>query len=147
MRITFLAGVVLAATLVSAQNPPKTTTKECRAELKQWVPMFKVAYADPACTGDGSASCPFVSSLRDLDIGQLMRLPFQAEACAKVDKRRRYRYEQAAVRAENIVVMRTGYFFEATNQMDKYVDWEREQRQVSSPTTKPDDPPTVANNR
>src|SRR5579859_3590659 len=97
MRI-FLAGVVLAASLVLAQDAPKPTAKECRAELKTWVPMFKAAYEDSACAGDGSASCPFAPPVRALGVGQLNGIAFRAESCVTVDARRRYFYQRVATR-------------------------------------------------
>jgi hypothetical protein len=148
MRLRTLAFVLLVASgLVAQERQP--TAKECRANLKQWISTFKAAYDDPACSGEGSASCPFAAPIRDLDIGQLGHIPFEAEACAKADKRRRYFYERVAARAENIAVMRAGYFLKSENQMENYIEWEESQRQVSRPSKQsPDNEnPTVSRNQ
>jgi hypothetical protein len=75
--------------------------------------MFKAAYADPACAGDGTASCPFAPPIKDLNVGHLTDIAFRAEACVKVDARRRYSYQRVATRAENISVLRTVYFLKS----------------------------------
>jgi len=145
MRSAWVGMVVLATSIVWAQDAPKPTAKECRAELKQWVPMFKAAYADPACVGNGTASCPFAPPVRALRVGQLTDIAFRAEACVKVDARRRYYYQRVATRAENIVVMRTADFLESENQMQRYAEWEQSQQQTAKPDS--DEPPSIANNR
>ena len=50
-----LAVFVLLVTSGLAQEPkPKPTVKECRAHLRVWLPLFRLAFADAACNGDGS---------------------------------------------------------------------------------------------
>ena len=146
MRAFTLVGVALATSIVWAQDAPNPTAKECREELKQWIEMFTAAYADPACVGNGTTSCPFAPPLRALRVGQLTDIAFRAEACVKVDKRYRYYYQRVATRAENIVVMRTADFLTSDNQMERYAEWESSQQQQTT-TPDADDWPTVANNR
>lgn len=126
-----LAMLVASAALVAQDRP---TVQECRADLSKWVPMFKAVYADSACAGDGTLSCPFAPPIKDLNVGQLNSLVARAEDCTKVDQHRRYFYQRVATRAENIVVMRTGYFLKSENQTDRFAEWERSQQQ-SSPET------------
>ena len=151
MRLLTVSAFVLFVASAGLAAQDKPTVKQCKANLNEWVTMFKAAYDDPACRGDGSPSCPFAAAIRDLDIGRLVHIPFEAEACAKVNRRRRYDYQRVATRAENIVVMRTAYFLKSEGQTDLYIEWERSQQRVSSPAqapTKTDaDEPTVAENR
>jgi len=144
MRLALVGAVVLATSIVWAQDA-QPTVKECRAELKEWVPMFTAAYADPVCTGDGTTSCPFAPPVRALCVGQLTDIAFRAEACVNVDARRRYYYQRVAARAENITVLRTVYFLKAENQLEKYAEWEQSQQQTAKPDS--DEPPSTANNR
>jgi len=97
--------------------------------------MFKAAYADAACKGDGSAACPFVAPIRDLSTGQLTDITFEAEACAKVDKGHRYDYQRVATRAENIIVMRAGNFLMESGQDTQYIDWEKEKMKIQAAST------------
>jgi hypothetical protein len=107
--------------------------------------MFKNAYEDPACKGDGTASCPFTPSVRAIRVGQLTDIAFRAEACAKADARRRCYYQRVATRAENMTVLRTFYFLKAENQLEKYAEWERSQQQTAKPDS--DEPRTLGSNR
>ena len=113
MRLLTVSAFVLFVASAGLAAQDKPTVKQCKANLNEWVSMFKAAYDDPACRGDGSPSCPFAAAIRDLDIGRLVHIPFEAEACAKVNRRRRYDYQRVATRAENIVVMRTAYFLKS----------------------------------
>jgi hypothetical protein len=151
MRVLTVSVFVLLVASAGLAAQDKPTVKQCKANLNQWVPMFKAVYEDPACKGDGSPSCPFAAPVRNLDIGELVHIPFEAEACAKVNRRRRYDYQRVATRAENIVVMRTVYFLKSEDQTDRYIEWERSQQRVSSPAKAPTrtdtDEPTVSENR
>ena len=145
MRRLVALVLLMTASILNAQDQP--TAKQCRANLKTWVPMFKAAYDDPACKGDGSPSCPFAPAIRSLNVVQLIHLPFEAEACVKADRRHRYDYERVAARAENVLVMRTAYFLKASNRMDDYVEWESQQQESPTVPAKDDEPPTVARNQ
>jgi len=135
-RATLFFVVFIASATLVAQDRAKPTVQECKADLSKWVPMFKAAYADSSCAGDGTPSCPFAPSIKDLNVGQLSYIVARAEACTKADRRRRrYYYQRVATRAENIVVMRTAYFLLSENQTDRYAEWERAQQQMSSPET------------
>jgi hypothetical protein len=139
-----LAFILLVASAV-AQDQPKPTVRECRAHLRVWLPLFRLAFADTKCNGDGTSACPFAAGLRTLSTSELLDIPAQSESCIPVDKKRRFAYGWIATRAENIVVERTGYFLEDADQMDAYDRWEQEQRGiVPAPKGGPD---TVARNR
>ena len=75
MRRLVALVLLMTASVLNAQDQP--TAKQCRANLKTWVPMFKAAYDDPACKGDGSPSCPFAPAIRSLNVVQLIHLPFE----------------------------------------------------------------------
>jgi hypothetical protein len=137
MRLLTVSAFVLLVASAGLAAQDKPTVKECKAKLNQWVPMFKAVYDDPACKGDRSPSCPFAAAVRNLDTGQLVQIPFEAEACAKVNRRQRYYYQRVATRAENVVVMRTAYFMRSEDQTDRYIEWERSQKGVSTPPTPP----------
>ena len=59
-----------------------------------------------------------------------------------MDKRRKG-YGWVATRAENVIVMRAGYFFKDTDEVNAYDRWEDTQRGIVSPAPK-DGPDTVA---
>jgi hypothetical protein len=67
----------------------------------------------------------------------------RAEACLTIDKRHKG-YGSVATRAENVIVMRAGYFFLDTDQTDAYDRWEDKQRSISTPAPNSDEPDTVA---
>jgi hypothetical protein len=142
MRRIVAMALLMSATVLAAQDQ----AKQCRANLKQWASMFKAAYDDPACKGDGSPSCPFAPAIRSLNVTELIQMPFEAEACIKTDRRHRYDYERVAARAENILVMRTAYFLKTSNQMEDYVEWESRQRVGPTAPAAKDDESTVASN-
>jgi hypothetical protein len=135
MRIRALAFVLLMLGQLFAQDPPKPTVRECRANLNRWLPLFHLAFADAACNADGTPACPFAAGLRTLSTSELLDIPAQAEACIPVDRKRRYEwvYGWVSARAENIVVERTGYFLEDADQMDAYTRWEDKQRGIVPP--------------
>jgi hypothetical protein len=54
---------------------------------------------------------------------ELLDIPPLAEMCIAVDKQHKG-YGWVATRAENVIVMRAGYFFRDTDQMDAYIQWE-----------------------
>ena len=119
-------------------KPLKPTVRECRANLSRWLPLFRDAYGSPACNGD-SPACPFAAGLRALSTHELLDIPPLAEECIFADRHRKG-YAWVTVRAENVIVMRTGYFFQDTDQMDAYIRWEDRQRGI----TPKDGPDTVA---
>jgi len=137
MRIRTLAFVLLVASGLAAQEP-KPTRAECRAHLQVWLPLFRDAYGSSACNGDGTHACPFASGLRTLSTSELLDIPTQAEACIAVDKRHKG-YGWVATRAENVIVMRAGYFFQDTDQTDAYERWEQKQQGITPPTPKEED--------
>jgi hypothetical protein len=139
----FVAFVlVLIASALSAQEPKHKppTVKECRAHLRVWLPSFSDAYGSPACNSD-SLACPFAAGLRTLSTHELLDIPPQAEACIFADRHRKG-YAWVATRAENVIVMRAGYFFRDADLVDDYIRWEDRQRGIT-PTPK-DEPDTVA---
>jgi hypothetical protein len=81
MRVKVLVLVLLvAAGQLLAQNQPPTV-RECRANLKQWIPLFRDAYATSECDGDGSSACPFAAGLRAMSTDELLDIPPLAQAC------------------------------------------------------------------
>jgi hypothetical protein len=110
MKIRALAFVLLVASGLAQEAPPKPTVRERRAHLRVWLPLFRLAFADTKCNGDGTPACPFAAGLRTLSTSELLDTPARAEACIPVDKKRQFAYGWIATRAENIVVERTGYF-------------------------------------
>ncbi len=120
-------------------KPLKPTVRECRANLKQWIPLFRDAYGTRECDGDGTHACPFAAGLRALSTDELLDIPPLAQACIFADRHRKG-YAWVAVRAENVIVMRAGYFFQDTDQMDTYIRWEDRQRGIAPK----DEPDTVA---
>jgi hypothetical protein len=142
--MTKILAVVLAlASVVSAQTQP--TVRECRAHLRVWLPLFRLAFADAECNGDGTPACPFAAGLRTLSTSELLDIPARAEACIPVDKRHGWAYGWVSARAENAVVQRTGYFLEDSGEMDAYDRWEDRQRGIVPPPK--GGPDTVARNR
>jgi hypothetical protein len=119
-KLMLFVVLVLASSTFGEQPTPK----ECKAGPAKWVPMFKAAYDDPACKGDGSEACPFVLPVREFTTTQLTDLVSQADGCAKVDTHNRYLYQRVATRAENIIVMRTGYFLRESGQEEKFAERE-----------------------
>ena len=143
MRRVVAFALVFVASALFAQDQPKPTVKACRANLKQWIPLFRDAYGSPACNGD-SPACPFAAGLRTLSTHELLDIPPQAEACIFADRHRKG-YAWVATRAENVIVMRTGYFFQDADIVDDYIRWEEKQRGVSTPApSNSDEPDTVA---
>jgi hypothetical protein len=142
-----LALAVLLLTLgqLFAQDAPKPTVKECRTNLKQWIPLFRDAFASPACNahdGDGSAACPFAAGLRTMSTDELLDISPLAEAGIAVDRHHKG-YAWSVTRVSNIIVMRATYFLDDTGQLDAYARWEQKQRGIS-PAPHDDDPDTVA---
>lgn len=107
-----------------------------------WLPLFSDTYGSPACNGD-SPACPFAAGLRTLSTHELLDIPVKAEACIAVDRRHKG-YGWLATRAENIIIMRAGYFFQDADQTDDYIRWEDVQRGVIPALPANDEPPTVA---
>jgi hypothetical protein len=133
--------VLLLLGQLAAQDAPKPTVKQCRASLKQWIPLFRDAYATPECDNDGSPACPFAAGLRTMSTDELLDIPPLAEACIAVDRHHKG-YAWSVTRASNILVMRATYFLDDTGQLDAYARWEQKQRGVNPP--KDDEPDTVA---
>jgi hypothetical protein len=134
--------VLLMLGQLAAQDAPKPTVKQCRASLKQWIPLFRDAYAAPACDNNGSPACPFAAGLRTMSTDELLDIPPLAEACIAVDKHHKG-YAWSVTRASNILVMRATYFLDETGQLDAYARWEQKQRGIS-PAPKDDEPDTVS---
>lgn len=137
-----LAVVLMFGSLSFAQDAPKPTVRECRANLSRWLPLFRDAYGSSACNGDGTHACPFAAGLRTLSTDELLDIPPQAEACIFADRHRKG-YAWVAIRSENVIVMRAGYFFQDTDQMDAYIRWEDRQREIA-PAPEDNEPDTVA---
>jgi len=98
---------------------------QCRADLKTWVPMFKVTYDSPECKADGTVACAFAAPIKNLTSGQLTTIVSEMDGCAKSDTDGdRYLYQRVATRAENVVVLRTAYFLKETNQSAAFAAWE-----------------------
>jgi hypothetical protein len=135
-RVTFV--VLILCGLFRTAYAEQPTAKQCRVDLVSWVSMFKAAYADPACAGDGTPSCAFVAPIRDLRTKQFSDLAFQAEACTKVDHKNRYLYQRVEARAENIVVMRAGHFIQETGQSEDYNEWEQSRMNPQPPPKEED---------
>ncbi|MFZ0868347.1 MAG: hypothetical protein WA182_13840 [Candidatus Sulfotelmatobacter sp.] len=141
-----LAIVLLTLGQLFAQDAPKPTVKECRANLKQWIPLFRNAFASPACNthdGDGSPACPFAAGLRTMSTDELLDIPPLAEACIAVDRHHKG-YAWSVTRASNIIVMRATYFLDDTGQLDAYARWEQKQRGISPAPSNSDEPDTVS---
>jgi len=134
--------VLLLLGQLAAQDAPKPTVKQCRASLKQWIPLFRDAYATPECNGDGSPACPFAAGLRAMSTDDLLDIPPLAEACIAVDRHHKG-YAWSVTRASNILVMRATYFLDDTGQLDAFARWEQKQRGIS-PAPKDDEPDTVS---
>jgi hypothetical protein len=112
---------------------------QCRADLKAWMPMFKATYDAPECRGDGTVASPFAAPVKDLTSGRLTSIVYEMDSCAKLDTEGdHYLYQRVATRAENILVMRTGYFLKETGQADAYAKWESERLETSHPETDED---------
>ncbi len=135
MRVA-LVFVLLVASATAQEAKP--TRAECRAHLQVWLPLFRDAYSSPACNSD-SPVCPFSAGLRTLSTHELLDIPPQAEACIFVDRHRKG-YAWVATRAENVIVMRAGYFFKDADLVDDYIRWENIRRGI----TPKDGPDTVA---
>ena len=144
MRVKVLVLVLLVASGTAQEAKP--TRAECRAHLQTWLPLFRDAYDSPACAGDGTDACPFSAELRNLSTHELLDIPALAESCIAVDKQHKG-YGWVATRAENVVVMRAGYFFQDTDQTDAYIRWEDVQRGIVTLPDTNDEPPIVASNR
>jgi hypothetical protein len=71
----------------------------------------------------GSSACPFATGPRAMSTDELLDIPPLAQACIFVDRHLKV-YAWVATRAENVIVMRTGYFFQDTDQTDAYIRWE-----------------------
>jgi hypothetical protein len=143
-----LALILLATSLFAQDAPPKPTVRECGANLKQWVTMFKTAFENPVCAGDGTHACPFAASLRTFSTDELLDIPPLAEACSAVDKRHAKGYGWAIARVENVLIMRATYFLDDAGQLDAYALWEEKQRGISTPApSNSGEPDTVARNQ
>jgi hypothetical protein len=135
MRFKVLVLVLLVASGTAQEAKP--TRAECRAHLQVWLPLFRDAYGSPACNGD-SPVCPFAAGLRTLSTHELLDIPPQAEACIFADRHRKG-YAWVATRAENVIIMRAGYFFQDADLVDDYIRWEDKQRGVMpAPKSGPD---------
>jgi hypothetical protein len=117
--------VVLFLALTVLAQGQQATRKQCKDSLAKWGPLFKSAYSDAACLGDGTPDCPFVAPVRNLRTADLSDIAFQAEVCTKVDEKNRYLYQRVATRAENYIVMRAGNFLKDVGQSDQYSEWEQ----------------------
>jgi hypothetical protein len=104
--------------------------------------LFRDAYGSPACNSD-SLACPFAAGLRTLSTHELLDIPPQAEACIFADRHRKG-YAWVATRAENVIVMRAGYFFRDADLVDDYIRWEDRQRGIVNPAPEDNEPDTVA---
>ena len=136
MRVKVLVLLLLVASGTAQEAKP--TVRECRAHLQVWLPLFRDAYGSSACNGDGTHACPFAAGLAQMSTDELLDIPPLAQACIFVDKHRKG-YAWTTVRAENVIVMRAGYFFQDTDQGDAYIRWEDKQRGVSpAPKDGPD---------
>ena len=136
-----LAVILLLLGQLAAQDKP--TVKQCRANLKQWIPLFREAYAAPACDNDGSPACPFAAGLRTMSTDELLDIPPLAEKCIAVDRHHKG-YAWSVTRASNILVMRATYFLDDTGQLDAYARWEQKQRGISPAPSNSDEPDTVS---
>lgn len=124
-RTLLLILLFVYPALSPAQEP---TIVQCRAKLSTWVTMFKAVYDAPECHGDGTEACPFAAPIKGLTSGQLTHIVSEADSCAKLDADGdRYSYQRVATRAENILVMRTAYFLNDTDQATAYAAWESKQ--------------------
>jgi hypothetical protein len=129
--------------LAAQDAQPKPTVKACRANLKQWIPLFREAYATPECNGDGSPACPFAAGLRTMSTDDLLDIPPLAEKCIAVDRHHKG-YAWSVTRASNILVMRATYFLDDTGQLDAYARWEQKQRGISPAPSNSDEPDMVS---
>jgi hypothetical protein len=123
-------GIFIALVLVLILISPVLSQEaaQCSADLKAWVPMFKVTYDSPECKADGTVACAFAAPIKNLTSGQLTTIVAEMDSCAKVDAEGdHYLYQRVATRAENVVVLRTAYFLKDTNQSAAFVAWESKQ--------------------
>jgi hypothetical protein len=146
MRIlSVLAGIALTASIVSAKEQPKPTVKLCREDAGLWVRQLN----EHRNTVANTQSQQFSTVAGKVSTYDWFSRQDELIACIlTVDRRRTEAYKSTLRRIDSLISLRYEGFLLATEQMQAFGQWEREQQQASSPAPAPhSEEPTVASNR
>lgn len=145
MRLRTLAFVLLAVSGLVAQDQPKPTVKQCRANLKLW---FQELNEHAASVNDWKTQQFSTVAGQTSTYDWLARQNELADCSMTVDRPWREEYAKASARIDSLINLRYIAFLLGEGQMKKFGGWEREQQQESKSAPAPDtDGPTVAANR
>lgn len=143
MRLRTLAFVLLAVSGLAAQNQPKPTVKQCRADVKAWYQVLN-EHAQSATYEQQFSTAAGQTSTYDW----LARQNELADCSMTVDRPWREEYAKAIARIDSLINLRYIAFLVGKGQMKEFGGWEKEQQQESKSAPAPDtDGPTLAHNR
>lgn len=145
MRLRTLAFLLLTVSGLVAQDQPKPTVKQCRADAKAWYQVLNehAASVDDWKTQQFSTAAGQVSTY-----DWLARQNELAECSMTVDRSHAEKYAKTIARIDSLINLRYIAFLLGEGQMKKFGGWEREQQQESKSAPAPStDGPTVALNQ